>query len=198
MVNFLTPPSCQEKVYTHVAKNSLGSLQQEAPLYTHWLALMMYDVYCEAKIKNLDGVIEFSVDDNIYKIENSVLCNASEYIKSACDLNISELHRAMVSGDEAGMTPLVCRALDRFVFPDNFMLNGAFLHQPTSRKRFADYGLVKFIKTKPYNKAACDAKKMTFRIQRESQHYMVSIAFLYIIRMSGRLHSDFLTQALRY
>ena len=125
---------------------------------------MMYDVYCEAKIKNLDGVIEFSVDDKIYKIENSALCNASEYIKSACDLNISELHRAMVSGDEAGMTPLVCRALDRFVFPDIIAMDGAFLHQPTSRKRsttpeIADYGLVKFINARPYNKAACDAKK---------------------------------------
>ncbi len=150
----------EEYSVSDIAKCSLGSRQQEAPLYTHWLALMMYDVYCEAKRKDLGGDIEFSVDDKQYKI---ALCRASEHVESACNLSNNDLHRAM-SGDEAGMTPLVCRALDRFVFPDIIAMDGAFLHQPTSRKRsttpeIADYGLVKFINARPYNKAACDAKK---------------------------------------
>ncbi len=127
-------PNVGEHSVSDIAKCSLGSLQQEVPLYTHWLALMMYDVYCEAKRKlekDLGGDIEFSVDDKQYKIENSALCRASEHIESACNLSNIDLHRAMVSGDEAGMTPLVCRALDRFVFPDIIAMDGAFLHQPT-------------------------------------------------------------------
>lgn len=159
-------PSAGSTSVSETAKNSLGNLQQEAPLYSHWLALQMYDVYCDAlNAVTLDGDVTLSVDDKRYVIGKSALDTASESVKNACRPNASSSHRAMVCGDEVSMTSMVARALDRFVFPDARFRDGAFLNQATSRKRTstpetADYGLVKFVDSWPYSKAAWDGKKI--------------------------------------
>ncbi len=121
----------------------------------------MYDVYCDAeKEVALDGDIVLSVDGKQYGIGKSALDTASESVEYACRPSACSSHQEMVCGDEASITSLVARALDRFVFPDPIAKDGAFLHQAKARKtpEIADYGLVKFVNFRLYSKAACDAK----------------------------------------
>ena len=117
------------------AQCSLGALTKEVPLYSHWLALKMYEVYCDAKVQLLsrDEDITLTVDGESFQINRDDLASASEEISVA---SRDYMHwRAVLSEDECTFTALMSRSLDRFIFSDSSRRTGAVLHGLPSRKR---------------------------------------------------------------
>lgn len=186
-------PSVGNMSVSDKAKGSLGSLTSEVPLYHHWLALKMYDIYHDAQralSSGGDGDIKLSIDSNlVYAIKRSRLEAAVEAIGDACILAETtqpQSCRAMIGDDEQAMTSLKARALDRLVFSDSEVQEGAFLHQAPSRKRkrphctseVSDIALMKFFSFRAHNRGAWDDKRINlpYAMRETSLYTMNSIA----------------------
>lgn len=151
----------------------------------------MYDIYHDAQralSSGGDGDIILSIDSNlVYAIKRSRLQAAVEAIGDACILRafcVRASCRAMIGDDEQAMTSLKARALDRLVFSDSEVQEGAFLHQAPSRKRphctseVSDIALMKFFSFRAHNRGAWDDKRINlpYAMRETSLYTMNSIA----------------------
>jgi hypothetical protein len=121
-----SPSTCDSSVITK--KSVAGGL------YSHWLALALYDLYTTTG--NAEPTITFkspvaaSVDQIVKSVRSTVaLCDSSQECHSGI------MHNSSLKNVELTLTALLARALDRFLFPDDILHKGACLHQlPVSCK----------------------------------------------------------------
>ena len=133
----------------------MEKVESTGAIYSHWLALQLYDLIQQQGSKeSTRGGYEFSIGGATIQLD----CSSLERMV-ACVQSIAAMHNApsqrrgrgtmsdtALQSSELTVTALLCRELDRFLFPDARV--GACLHQLPTRVRHstpdrADFYIVK-------------------------------------------------------
>jgi len=129
----------------------LDTLFRITPTYFHWFAINLYSVYQSAEQQygqNTDDDIKLQLDGKDYTVKRSRLESTVKAIEVAVTLNcVTDLKSNFgffssesICKQEFTMSCLVVRELDRFIFEDELVRNGACLHQGPVCKKTGAHG----------------------------------------------------------
>ena len=143
------PPSARvveigssESISTMARRSNSTPFCHTKPICTYWFGLEVLKTL-ESATQNLrlsGSTINITLDGSMYEMKRSSLQDATDAIKSACEIcrddTPGEESRGLMSNSKArntevAFTSLITRALDRFLFPT--VATGACLHQTPVR-----------------------------------------------------------------
>lgn len=136
------PPLEQDSISSVAKKKSKGDIFDEMPIFSHWFALALYEVYLQAKQQLSTQVDELTlkIENNSYKIPRDLLTKASDIIRNAAtmkDEDEEELSGIRASKSlcqsEPSYSMLVSSALDKLCFGLSF--DASIEHQGPVRKK---------------------------------------------------------------
>ncbi len=137
---------------SQLAKGELDENHKEYPACCHWFALALYNLHHTLKhdkdLKNGVDDIRVTFLEKDYTIKRVCLNQCAKSIEAAVDIcdetkpldTVGVRSKLKICSAEITYTSLYSRALDNFLFSEDFCEEGASLHQFPSRIRTDDTG----------------------------------------------------------